>query len=54
MVAAAMACWYGEKMLGPILHLPPMPRPSIEIRQPTLDALIEMQPGPNPDIGTGI
>ena len=43
-LAAAMACWYGEKKLWSILHLPPMPRAPVEARQPTLDELIEMQP----------
>ncbi len=43
-LAAAMAAWYGEKRLGSILHLPPMPRPPIETRQPTLDELIKLQP----------
>ncbi len=43
-LAAAMACWFGEKRLGSILHLPPMPRPPIQTRQPTLDELIKLQP----------
>ncbi len=43
-LAAAMAAWYGEKRLGSILHLPPMPRPPIQTRQPTLDELIKLQP----------
>ncbi len=42
-LAAAMAAWYGERRLGSILHLPPMPRPPIETRQPTLDELIGLQ-----------
>ena len=42
-LAAAMACWYGEKRLGSILSLPPMPRPPIETRAPTLDELIKLQ-----------
>ena len=43
-LAAAMACWHGEKKLGSILKLPPMPRPPIETRQPSLDELLSMQP----------
>ncbi len=42
-LAAAMACWYGEKKLGTILKLPPMPRPHIKTQQPTLDELIASQ-----------
>ena len=48
-LAAAMAAWYGEKKLHSILRLPPMPRPPIETRQPTLDELIELQPKDDPD-----
>ncbi len=48
-IATAMACWYGEKKTYSILHLPPMPRPPIETRQPTLDELIELQPKDDPD-----
>jgi len=48
-LAAAMAAWYGEKRLPSILHLPPMRRPPIETRQPTLDELIELQPKDDPD-----
>ena len=48
-LAAAMACWYGEKRLGSILHLPPMPRAPIETKRPTFDELIEMQPRGEPD-----
>ncbi len=47
--AAAMAAWYGEKKTYSILHLPPLPRPPIETRQPTLDELIELQPKDDPD-----
>ncbi len=43
-LAAAMGAWYGEKRLGSILHLPPMPRPPIDARAPTLDELIGLQP----------
>ena len=43
-LAAAMAAWYGEKKLHSILHLPPMPRPPIETKPPTLDELIKLQP----------
>ena len=42
-LAAAMAAWYGEKKLHSILHLPPMPRPPIETRAPTLDEIIKLQ-----------
>ena len=45
-LAAAMGAWYGEKKLRSILHPPPLPRPPIETRQPTLDELIELQPKP--------
>lgn len=48
-IAAAMAAWYGEKKLWSILQLPPMPRPPIEARQPTLDELIKLQPKGGPD-----
>ncbi len=48
-VAAAMAAWYGEKKTYSILHLPPLPQPPIETRQPTLDELIELQPKDDPD-----
>ncbi len=47
--AMMMPVWFGEKKLGTILHLPPMPRAPIETRQPTLDELIELQPKPDPD-----
>ena len=43
-LAAAMACWYGEKKLHSILHLPPLPRAPIETKPPTLDELIKLQP----------
>ena len=43
-LAAAMAGWFGEKKLGSILKLPPMPRPPIEKRPPTFDELLELQP----------
>jgi len=46
-LAAAMAAWYGEKRLSSILHLPPMPRPPIETRPPSLNELIESQPKPS-------
>ncbi len=46
-LAAAMAAWYGEKRLSSILRLPPMPRPPIETRPPSLDELIELQPKPS-------
>ncbi len=48
-IATAMACWYGERKLGSILHPPPLPQPPIETRQPTLDELIELQPKDDPD-----
>ena len=48
-LASAIACWYGEKKLWSILNLPPMPRPPIETRQPTLNELITMQPKRDPD-----
>ena len=48
-IATAMACWYGERKLRSIMHLPPMPQPPIETRQPTLDELIELQPKDDPD-----
>ncbi len=48
-LATAMACWYGERKLRSIMHLPPMPQPPIETRQPTLDELIELQPKDDPD-----
>ncbi len=46
-IATAMACWYGERKLRSIMHPPPLPRPPIETRQPTLDELIELQPKPS-------
>ena len=46
-LAAAMGVWYGEKKLHSILRPPPLPRPPIETRQPTLDELIELQPKPS-------
>ncbi len=46
---SALDAWYGEKKTYSILHLPPMPRPPIETRQPTLDELIELQPKDDPD-----
>ncbi len=52
-LAAAMAAWYGEKKLWPILKLPPMPRAPIETRQPTLNEIIELQPKDDPDDGRG-
>ncbi len=48
-IATAMACWYGERKLRSIMHPPPLPRPPIETRQPTLDELIELQPKDDPD-----
>ena len=48
-LASAIACWYGEKKLWSILNLPPMPRPPIETRQPTLNELIALQSKPDPD-----
>ncbi len=50
-LAAAMAAWLGEMRLWSILKLPPMPRPPIEARQPTLDELIKLQPKKDPDGG---
>ncbi len=50
-LAAAMAAWLGEKRLWSILKLPPMLRPPIEARQPTLDELIKLQPKKDPDGG---
>ena len=49
LLASAIACWYGEKKLGSILHLPPMPRPPIEMRPPTMDELWAMQPKNYPE-----
>lgn len=44
-LASAIACWFGERGLGSILKLPPMPRPPIDPgRRPTLDELMAMQP----------
>jgi len=48
-LAAAMAAWFGEKKLSSILKLPPLPPAPVEIRQPTLNELIEMQPETDPD-----
>ena len=50
-LSAAMTAWLGEKRLWSILKLPPMPRPPIEARQPTLDELIKLQPKKDPDGG---
>ncbi len=47
--AMMMPCWFGEKKLGSILHLPPMPRAPVETRQPTLDELLDLQPKQDPD-----
>jgi hypothetical protein len=47
--AMMMPCWYGEKKLGTIFHLPPMPRAPVETRQPTLDELLKLQPNTDPD-----
>ena len=43
-IAAALAGWYGEKRLWSVLKLPPIPKPPIEARQPTLDELIKLHP----------
>ena len=43
-LAAAMAAWFGEKKLHTILKPPPLPRPPVETRQPTLNELIDLQP----------
>lgn len=48
-LAAAMACWFGEKRLGSILRLPPMPRAPIETQPPTMDEIIKLQPKPDGD-----
>ncbi len=48
-LAAAMAAWFGEKRLGSILRLPPLPRAPIETRPPTLDEIIKLQPKPDGD-----
>ncbi len=48
-LAAAMACWFGEKRLGSILRLPPLPKVPIETRPPTLDEIIKLQPKPDGD-----
>ena len=49
-LAAAFACWYGEKELGSILHLPPMPpAPTMAPRPPTYDEVISMQPDEQED-----
>jgi hypothetical protein len=44
-----MPFWFGERRLGPILKLPPMPRAPVETRQPTLDELLDLQPKQDPD-----
>ncbi len=44
---AAMGTWYGEKKTYSILHLPPMPRPPVETRVPTLDEVIKSLPEPS-------
>ena len=46
-LAAAMAAWYGEKKTYSILRLPPMPRPPVETRVPTLDEVIKSMPKPS-------
>ncbi len=43
-IAVALAGWYGEKRLWSVLKLPPIPKPPIEARQPTLDELIKLHP----------
>ena len=49
-LAAAIACWYGEKKLWSILHLPPMPpAPTMAPRPPTYDEIIKMQPDEQED-----
>ncbi len=48
-LAAAIACWWGEKKLSSILELPPMPRAPIETRRLTYDELIAMQPKKDDD-----
>jgi len=47
--AMMMPCWFGERRLGPILKLPPMPRAPIETRQPSLDELLKLQSIPGKD-----
>ncbi len=47
--AMMMPCWFGERRLQSILHLPPMPRAPVETRQPTLDELLKLQPKSDPD-----
>ncbi len=44
-----MPAWFGEKKLGSILHLPPMPRAPVETRAVTLDELLKLQPNQDPD-----
>ena len=41
-LAAALATWFGEKRSPSILHLPPMPTPPVETRQPTFDELVNL------------
>lgn len=48
-LASAIACWCGERKLGSILKLPPMPRAPIQTRPPTLDELIALQSKPDQD-----
>ena len=47
--AMMMPAWFGERGLGRILRLPPMPIAPIETRQPTLDELLKLQPNEDPD-----
>ncbi len=49
-LAAAMAAWFGEKKLYSILNPPPLPRASVETRQPTLNEIIDLQPNGEPDL----
>jgi hypothetical protein len=42
--AMMMPCWFGEKKLGTIFHLPPMPRAPVDPRTVTLDELLKLQP----------
>ncbi len=47
--AMMMPAWFGERGLGKILRLPPMPRAPVETRQPTLDELLKLQSIPGKD-----
>ncbi len=44
-----MPAWFGERGLGKILRLPPMPRAPVETRTVTLDELLKLQPKSDSD-----